>query len=246
MAGAFAATLAAALRHAGTPVVAQPAYAEAAPLDAEPVTVVGLTVTLDGQATHARAFVPTSFLASDAHGLGRAALAALGDVPLPLSLVAHRTLLTAGEVATLRRGDVLLFGASWKLGPARNLNGPVWLASSSSERALKAHLDGARLVLREGTEELGWSPMADELDEAGVIAAAVGEVPVIVRVELGAATMKAVEWASLRPGDVVALGSKIGAPVTVRVSGLAVAEGDLVDLEGEVGVRIRRRLPKQP
>ena len=46
----------------------------------------------------------------------------------------------------------------------------------------------------------------------------------------------------IAPGDVIGMGSKVGAKVTLRVSGMAVAEGELVDVEGELGVRIRRRL----
>ena len=70
---------------------------------------------------------------------------------------------------------------------------------------------------------------------------AVGEVPVVVRVEIGVAEMRAREWAALGPGDVVALGRKIGEGVTLRVAGVTVARGELVDLDGEVGVRILGR-----
>ena len=70
---------------------------------------------------------------------------------------------------------------------------------------------------------------------------AVGEVPVVVRVEIGTAEMRAREWAALGAGDVVALGRKIGDGVTLRVGGVTVARGELVDLDGEVGVRILGR-----
>ena len=54
--------------------------------------------------------------------------------------------------------------------------------------------------------------------------------------------MPAREWASLGEGDVVALGRRVGEAVTLRVGGVPVARGDLVEIEGEVGVRIVERL----
>ena len=70
----------------------------------------------------------------------------------------------------------------------------------------------------------------------------VGDVPVVVRVEVGAARMTAREWAAVREGDSLTLGRPAAAPVTLRVGGLAVAEGELVEIDGELGVRIVRRL----
>ena len=83
--------------------------------------------------------------------------------------------------------------------------------------------------------------MSDSDRKPDALVDAVGEVPVVVRVEIGIAEMRAREWAALGAGDVVALGRKIGEPVTLRVGGVAVARGELVDLDGEVGVRILGR-----
>jgi type III secretion protein Q len=60
-----------------------------------------------------------------------------------------------------------------------------------------------------------------------------------VRVELGAVTMSAREWAALIPGDVVSVGRRIGDLASLRVAGIEVARGELVDIDGELGVRIR-------
>jgi flagellar motor switch/type III secretory pathway protein FliN len=71
---------------------------------------------------------------------------------------------------------------------------------------------------------------------------AIGDVPVVVRVEVGEATLPAREWASLHRGDVLSLGRRLGAHVVLRVGPIAVARGELVDLEGELGVRIVDRI----
>ena len=81
--------------------------------------------------------------------------------------------------------------------------------------------------------------------ERETLVTAMGEVPVVVRVEVGTVEMAAKDWAALGQGDVIALGRKVGDGVTLRVGGVAVARGELVDLEGEVGVRILGR-PEAP
>jgi flagellar motor switch/type III secretory pathway protein FliN len=72
-------------------------------------------------------------------------------------------------------------------------------------------------------------------------AEALGDAPVVVRVEVGTAQMLAREWAELCPGDVVTLGRKLGEPVILRAGGVEIARGELVQVDGEVGVRILER-----
>lgn len=66
------------------------------------------------------------------------------------------------------------------------------------------------------------------------------EAPVVVHIELGSVTLPAHHWLSLRPGDVVTSQLPIGRPVTLRVAEQAVAEGELVSVDGQVGVRVLR------
>jgi len=243
--GAFAAILAAAVRRAGVPVLVSDAGGSFGLEAASPgAAVAAFTVFVDDQATQLRAFFPESLVAAAPVSFARKDLATLGPLPLDLPLVACRIVASASDVASLSPGDVWTLGDAWRLGRLdAPLAGPLWLCAGSSEAGLAASLEAdGRVVLRDGVEELGWSPMQEETEEGARVAKAVGEVPVVVRVEVGSARMKAKEWSALAPGDVVGLGSKVGSTVVLRVSGMAVAEGELVDLEGEIGVRIRRRL----
>jgi flagellar motor switch/type III secretory pathway protein FliN len=65
------------------------------------------------------------------------------------------------------------------------------------------------------------------------------EAPVVVRVELGTVILQAREWGALSPGDVIETGRRIAEPVVLRVAGQEVARGELVNIDGELGVRIR-------
>jgi flagellar motor switch/type III secretory pathway protein FliN len=178
-------------------------------------------------------------------------LTALGDVPLAIPIVACATLATAGDVGSLMRGDAWMPGpGEWPLRRTKGtalLVGPVLLVPSASERGVGADLgEDGRLVLRGDVQELGWAPSSKENDvseqaKSDALVDAVGEVPVVVRVEIGVAEMRARDWAEVGRGDVIALGRKIGEPVTLRVGGVTVARGELVEIEGEIGVRILGR-----
>jgi flagellar motor switch/type III secretory pathway protein FliN len=65
------------------------------------------------------------------------------------------------------------------------------------------------------------------------------DTPLVVRVEIGTVTLLAREWAELQPGDVIETGRHLAEPVVLRVAGQEVAKGELVNVEGELGVRIR-------
>ncbi|HWZ93320.1 MAG TPA: FliM/FliN family flagellar motor switch protein, partial [Polyangiaceae bacterium] len=83
-------------------------------------------------------------------------------------------------------------------------------------------------------------PMSDsEKPDPSRLSEAVLDSPIVVRLEMGAVSMTAREWAELGPGDVIETGRRIAEPVILRVAGREVARGELVNLEGELGVRIR-------
>ena len=68
--------------------------------------------------------------------------------------------------------------------------------------------------------------------------AVIDAIPVEVTVELARSAATVAEIAAWRPGEVIEFPSPLGAPVVVRGGGRAVARGELVDVEGNVGVRV--------
>jgi type III secretion protein Q len=264
IAGALAAVLLAAARraHAGLalrvlgvgPVA--PLEAPFAALELEP-WAISLTVLVADDAFAARAVVTraAAFTVPPAPWTA-ATLAALGPVPLAIPIVACATQVTASELASLRPGDAFVpfapvtGDAAWPLSRGAQgltglteLTGAVWLSAPSSDVGLRADLaaDG-RLVLRGELESLVTAETPMDADEHATVVATLGEVPVVVRVEIGEAQMTAREWASLGRGDVIALGRRVGELVVLRIGGVAWARGELVDLEGEVAVRIVERV----
>jgi type III secretion protein Q len=112
------------------------------------------------------------------------------------------------------------------------------LAAPGAERGLPVRVSSGRIVLGPSLvrvhEELE-STMSHQESELEQI---VGDTPLVVRLEVGALEMTAAEWAALRPGDVVQSGRRVEDPVILRAGGREIARGELVDIEGEVGVRI--------
>lgn len=80
--------------------------------------------------------------------------------------------------------------------------------------------------------------------DAPTLTEVVLDAAVVVRVELGEVGLTAREWARLAPGDVLETGLRVAEPVALRVAGRVVARGELVDVEGELGVRIRELVPE--
>ncbi len=181
----------------------------------------------------------------------REVLSRLGPTPLSIPIVACQTWSTVAECAELRTGDVLLPEA-WPLGRGKNgrMIGPVLLAAPGSDAVgVRAVLnDEGDLVLSGEVEPLSAAEarMAEsDESEGGALITAIGDVPVVVRVEIGEARMAARDWASLGRGDVVTLGRRVGEQVVLRVGGIPVARGQLVEVDGHVGVRIDERITEE-
>jgi flagellar motor switch/type III secretory pathway protein FliN len=208
-----------------------------------------LTVLIEHNAFEMRIIMPASAVAVVAGSTwGSKALASLGPAPLALSIVGRTLTATTTEIASLRVGDALL--VDWPLTRAPNgaWTGPALLASPGGELGVAVELrqDG-RAVLRGDVVSMTAPQVKAEDDMAegegkSQLVENIGDVPVLLRIEVGEARMAAREWAALTVGDVISLGRPVGQSVVLRVGGVPVALGDLVEIDGDVGVRIVERL----
>ena len=244
-AGAFAAVIVAVGRRAGVPLTvlaAGVAPEKNSDFDSKNSVGAAFTVRIDDDVFLAQVSTLAPSMPA-AVPLDLRALSSLGEVRLALGVVAGCSRATVADVASLREGDVWMGGCASLRKDGGAWTGEVALASARSERGLTASLvDGDQIVLRDGGSELAWAPPSeDEMIDETALLESVGEVPVVVRVEIGTAEMTAREWAQLCVGQVVGLGRRVGEAVVLRVGGVELARGELVDIEGEVGVRILQR-----
>lgn len=266
LAGAIAAVLHAALRRLPTERAFRVAAAGPARVlgrdlaQASPdVVTVHLTVALGNDTFEAQITVPNASRAFDdasadsasrSNGARMNTFARLHDLPIALPLVVATALASRRDLVSLGEGDAFV---PPKLALTRAndgfLHGPVTLVPPRAEKGLAADLaEGGRLVVRERVVDQAWDPAfyrarrsEEDMTEGSKASATVevlDEAPVVVRVELGAVELSAREWADLGEGDVITLGRKLGSPAVLRVGGVEVARGELVQVDGEYGVRI--------
>lgn len=168
---------------------------------------------------------------------GSPRLGDLGDLPLKIPLVGGLATGSREELGSLETGDVWCCGEGWWLD--RQGSGAAVLAAPASETGVRVDFDAERgMVVSDRVVPVPWSDDGVMVDTQQVLADVALDAPLVVRVEVGAVCLTAREWAALRPGDVIETSRRLGEPVLLRIGGNEAARGELVNVEGELGVRI--------
>ena len=207
-----------------------------APPVGEEALVSSLTLLLEGRPFSLTVYV----VGAEAAPLPEPVLAQLGELTLRLPLVVGNVALERQELLALEPGGALLLGE----GSSIDVKGQGFavLIGPNSERGICAmfQADG-RLVLGGAIEaRQSVEPGKPTANDGETLTDILLETPVVVRVELGAVSMSAREWARLGPGDVIETGQRIAEPVVLRIAGREVGRGELVNVDGQVGVRIQK------
>jgi flagellar motor switch/type III secretory pathway protein FliN len=168
-----------------------------------------------------------------------------GQAPVRLQVIAGVVALEPAVLAGLSGGDVIFFdehGVATEQDAAPN-RARLYTRGPGSPWAWASCQIGAsgrwEVVPRSGLEQprtTGSEQMAQEQAELG--AAMAQEVPVLVEVRLGALTMPIAALTRLTPGQVLTMQQPVGSPVEVLAGGRVLALGELVSVEGRVGVRL--------
>jgi type III secretion system YscQ/HrcQ family protein len=156
--------------------------------------------------------------------------------------------IAAGELAALTLGDAVVFegyradvfavDAAWP--------GDLALGESGATHAAPLQIDASGAITLAGGFEgrgdaLHFHGKEIGMNTAGIteVTAALAAAPVEVVAEVGRIRLRGEEVLGLAAGAVLTLpnGRK---HVTLRVAGEALAEGELVDVDGELGVRVTR------
>jgi flagellar motor switch/type III secretory pathway protein FliN len=207
-----------------------------APPVGEEALVADVTLLLEGRPFSLMLYVVGAPAAlPDEPRLGR-----LGQLTLKLPLVVASVALERQELLGLEPGGALVVGQGASIDV--NGSGRGVLVGPHSERGISVQvLPDGRLVVGE-TTEARFTVERDKSSpsEGETLTDVLLETPVVVRVELGAVSMSAREWARLGPGDVIETAQRIAEPVVLRIAGREVGRGELVNVDGQVGVRIQK------
>jgi flagellar motor switch/type III secretory pathway protein FliN len=218
--------------------VAEPRSLPPGPEQQAQAALVEATLLVDGQPFPVRAWAQIG--SAPTQGLKPPNLAALGELSISVPLVVGAALALRSELAALARGDAWLAGSGFWIDRSGAGRGALLGGRGELGVAVDLASDG-RIVVRDDRVALSFDPermMADSDTTTGQLAEVVLDQPVVVRVELGAVTLTAREWSALRAGDVIETGRRVAEPALLRIAGRAVARGELVNVEGELGVRI--------
>lgn len=172
-----------------------------------------------------------------------AALRALGSLPLTVPLCGVSCVTPRAELDGLGLGDAFLPGSDWWWTPGRGGRLAI-LTSEHQTGAFFEPLDdrSAKLCPSDAKLPKGSTLMAhdDEKTLPGSALDSVLDAPLVVHVEVATVTLPGRAWSELKPGDVVRTDQRLGEQATLRIAGRAAAKGELVNVEGELGIRIRR------
>lgn len=157
--------------------------------------------------------------------------------------------------AHLFRGDVGdIEGESMGSENARRMSGPGIVGDAYADELRQAAAARARhgvggrgttlAVTSAGPDEDQGAEHSDNYDDEGgntpsaEAAGLLDDITVAMVVELGRVMVSAADVVQLRPGQVIELARAPGEPVDLVVDGKRVGKGELVEIDGELGVRI--------
>ncbi len=182
-------------------------------------------------------------LSTSTHGLLHMARLALSLAPardvmdttdLPMTLVAAvgMTWLGLDELAHLRPRDTILFDVR-----LLDQDGRLWI--QQGDMGFRVQREGEDLVVTEEFMDREWtvSPK-DETGAARAELSALEHLPLRVVFDLGELSMTLGELKSLQVGQPLALARPLASAVNLRVNGALIGTGELVEIEGELGVTI--------
>ncbi len=168
------------------------------------------------------------------------------DLEIVCELICARESLAMGELEGLRAGELVVLGTALELGGPWGVAGPMRVRAGDVE--CDARIEGERVVcggrLRavrsemETNHEAKDAETTDERTDVSDRRALLAGVRVEVEVVIARGAFTVGEVAAWRPGEVIALPSRVGSLVELRAGGRAVARGELCDVDGEVGVRV--------
>ena len=146
--------------------------------------------------------------------------------------------MVAGEVPANEEADAMANGAATASEGVPMDNDRTQKIDLSELNAAGAQGDGESEDSDDGAAESSGDAPQEAFEGSG--RALVEETPITLRVEVGRIRMTLRELAQLNPGSILELHKDASAPVSLLVEDRVMGQGELVRVDGELGVRILR------
>jgi len=169
---------------------------------------------------------------------------ALRRVPLSLHAVVGHAVLPISALRALAVGDVVIPDTC---NMAVDGSGEAELWPRGGSRAMVTGALAGDTIRIQTTHELQEQGMGDQDDDGNAaeqrdgraLSELSGDAPVALQLEIARFEVPLEQLLQLRPGELLSTGRAIGAEVSLVAAGHVVATGELVDVEGVVGLRVR-------
>jgi type III secretion protein Q len=163
------------------------------------------------------------------------------EIPIPLYFGVGETDLTVAQLRELQPADVVFFSRTLMTRDevltlrTESTQGPWWTVSARLEYTNLHILQGAQIMTANDI------PSEDTPEEAVNNAPfEIHEVPIRISFDLGHTSLTLGKLQSLQTGEVLNLARTVDEYVTIRANGSAIGTGQLVDIDGRLGVSISK------
>ncbi len=162
-------------------------------------------------------------------------------LPITLYMGVGETDLSISQLSQLKQGDVVFFSRSLMTRDevltlrTESVHGPWWV--------LRGRLDDTSVHILQSAHTMSSTdtPQDTELaDDAATTTLDLQSIPIRVSFDLGHTTLTLGEMQSLQPGEVLQMARTVDEYVTIRANGAAIGTGQLVDIDGRLGVSISK------
>jgi type III secretion system YscQ/HrcQ family protein len=208
----------------------------------EHCVVYPITLQVGPAALHLRAYIPVRLALQSVPE--RIAVRNLQALRVTLSARAGVARLAGSALRELARGDIIVLDESALVREGERWRGQVSAGLLGSRNYLQCALEDQGLRVEAYAhalaKELGMTTGTIHKSDttADLHTNIATDAPIELQVEIARFSVSLGELQRLQAGDVLTTGRKIGERVSVQVGGQAFAEGELVDVDGEVGVRL--------
>lgn len=159
---------------------------------------------------------------------------ALDDDALPIALRAEigRSTLSAAMLRALSLRDVILIEQH-----SVTQSGELWLGRGAF--GIRVRHDDTHLIVTEALSTIGTLMTPTESPStAGSAPVALDEIPVQLAFDLGELEFTLGQLKALQPGQVLDLARPLGSALNIRANGALIGYGELVEVDGRLGVAI--------
>ena len=218
--------------------ISEAAQLAAAPQLLEECVVLPIALALGELSVSMRFYVPERLSLQNLPE--RAPVRTLDSLPVTLIARAGNATLPLSAAKALAHGDVIVFDECALVREQGQWRGQVQAGLRGSRAQLQCVIEeqGLRIERRTDAKEQRMSTGHVEKTGSAADSSIAADAPIELQVEIARFSLSLGELQRLQQGDVLTTGRRIGERVAIRVGNQTFAEGELVDVEGEVGVRL--------